>query len=417
MDMIMAFSVIPFSVLFLFLLFGAITVVISAYKKEEYPDIEPEVSVVIPAYNEEKNIQMTLDSIFNLDYPQEKIELIVVDDGSTDKTGMILRSYAKHHKNMQVIKGKHEGKSESLNLGINKAKNEIVMTLDADTIIRKDSMRKIIKPFSRDNVGSTNGTCTIKNPGTILSVFQRVEYHSNNLMRKGFSSVFSNGIWFFGAMACYRKSILERIGYFKKDTQAEDFDTALEMYSLGYNTINVPDAYGKTVVPETFKELANQRKRWWIGVIQALSKHKHLFHWKANPSILFLFINHYWWSFYAIISLPLIAYQVYYWLPYNTGSFYSVFMYLFRWFSMVGPVYVIYMIPQWGISAFSIFGVISGLISSGLMVYAIYFFGDRLRIRNLFAIFFYFPYTIILNTIIIISVLRIMKVNKRYFID
>jgi cellulose synthase/poly-beta-1,6-N-acetylglucosamine synthase-like glycosyltransferase len=416
-DIIMDISAFLFAILFFFLLFGFITTMISLYRKKTYPDYEPDVSIVIPAYNEEKNIAECLNSIFNLDYPSRKMEVIVVDDGSTDSTPKILRSYCLKYKNLKAINGKHEGKSESLNLGIKCAKHDLVMTLDADTVVRRDSLKALIKPFSKPEIGATNGTCFVKNSNSLLGMFQRIEYHYNNLLRKGFSTIFDNGIWFFGAFACYRKSLLEQMGYFKKDTMAEDFDTALEMYSLGFNTINVETAIGKTVVPSTFRDLINQRVRWWLGVIQALYKHRHLFRRDANKSILFLFVNHLWWSFYSLISLPLIGYQIAYWLPYNLQNGYTIFMYLFRWFSLLGPAYVIYMIPEWGVSLYSIFGVLSGILSTSLIIYAIYFFNDKLRFKNLFGIFFYFPYTIILNTIIFISLARYVSLKKRYFID
>jgi hypothetical protein len=156
--------------------------------------------------------------------------------------------------------------------------------------------------------------------------------------------------------------------------------------------------------------------RWWIGALQTLKKNKSLFSRKSSPSIIFLFVSQYWWSFYAFISFFLIAYQVYYWLPYNTDTYWSLFMYLFRWFSLAGPIYVIYKIPVWGISIYNIFGVLSGILSVALIVKSVYMFKDRLTIKNILGIFFYFPYTIILNMVIIISLIKITFLNKRYFI-
>ncbi len=406
-----------FAILFIFLVFIFITAFISLFKKNKYKDYEPGVSVVIPCYNEEKNISSCLDAVYNLDYPKEKIEVIAVDDGSKDNTFNILKEYKKNHKNLNIAKGRHEGKSASLNLGIKKAKHEIILTVDADTIIEKESLKKLVMPFADKNVGATNGSCVAKNSGSIISIFQKIEYHYNNLIRRSFSVLFKNGIWFFGAFACYRKSVLKKIGYFKKDTMTEDMDTALEIYSAGYRTINVHDALGHTIVPSSMRELYKQRIRWWAGVLQSLNKNKNLFSIKSSPSIIFLFVNQYWWSFFALISLPLIGYQVYYWLPYNTGSFSELFMYLFRWFSLLGPAYVIYKIPEWGISLYSIFGVLSGIISVFLIVKAVYMFRDRLHLKNLFAIFFYFPYTIILNIIITMSLIKIIFLKKGYFIQ
>jgi cellulose synthase/poly-beta-1,6-N-acetylglucosamine synthase-like glycosyltransferase len=416
MDIIMVFGVWIFFILFAFLMLITVSVVISFFKKDKYEYYEPNVSIVIPCYNEEKNIAECLDSVYNLDYPKEKIEVIVVDDGSKDSTLNILESYKNKHQNLIILKGKHEGKSVSLNLGVKKSSYDFIMTVDSDTIIEKDSLKKLVRPFLDSNIGATNGSCVAKNSNSILAVFQRIEYHYNNLVRRSFSVLFKNGIWFFGAFACYRKSVLEKIGYFKTDTMTEDMDTAMEIYSAGYRTINVYDALGFTVVPHKLKPFFKQRMRWWIGALQTLKKNKSLFSMKSSPSIIFLFVSQYWWSFYAVISLFLIAYQVNYWLPYNTDSFVSLFMYLFRWFSLAGPVYVLYKIPVWGVSWYNIFGVLSGVISVALIIKSVYMFKDRLDIKNILGIFFYFPYTIILNTVIIVSLIKITFLNKSYFI-
>lgn len=418
-DIVMDFSVYIFFILFAFLMFTFITVIISLFKTEKYKKYQPEVSIVIPCYNEEKNIAKCLDNVFSLGYPKDKIEVIVIDDGSKDNTPSILKGYSEKYANLRVIKGKHEGKSASMNLGVKNAKYETIMTVDADTFVDKDSLSRLVTPLQDKDVGASNGSCVGYNTNSIISIFQRIEYHYNNLLRKSFSTLFKNGIWFFGAFACYKKSVLVKIGYFKKDTLTEDMDTAMEIYSAGFRTVNVYNAFGYTMVPETMKAFYKQRMRWWMGGLQTLVKNRTLFSFssgKFNASILFLFISQYWWTFYAIISFPLIAYQVYYWLPYNMSSFYSLFMYLFRWFSLSGPVYVLWKIPEWGISTYNIFGVISGILSVFLIIGALYLFKDRLTLKNILGIFFYFPYTIILNSIIIISLIRLLFLKRRYFI-
>lgn len=414
-SIIMALGGITFAVLFAFLMFVFFTVLISMFRKEGYPGYEPKVSVIMPCYNEEKNIKECLDAVFSLDYPKNKIEVIVVDDGSTDNTHKILEGYSKRKGNIFILTGMHEGKSASLNLGARKAKNEIIFAVDADTVLDKDALKRLVRPFSDPRVGLTNGSCIARNSNSLISMMQRVEYHYNNLIRRSFSLMFRNGIWFFGAFICYRKKALERIGYFKKDTMTEDMDTAMEIYAKGYRVVNVHDAIGYTLVPSGIIDFFRQRMRWNIGALQTLKKNKALFSLKSSPSIIFVFINQYWWSFYAVVSFPIIAYQVYYWLPSNMGTYGSLFMYLFRWFSLLGPIYVIYKIPEWGISLYSIFGVLSGIISMFLTVKAIYMFKDKIRLKNAFGIFFYFPYTIILNTITSISLIKLIFLKKKHF--
>ncbi|PIN86089.1 hypothetical protein COV19_06350 [Candidatus Woesearchaeota archaeon CG10_big_fil_rev_8_21_14_0_10_44_13] len=415
LNLIMVFGGVIFAVLFAFLMFVFIIVMASFFRKEKEMDHEPEVSVIIPCYNEEKNIKGCLDAVYSLDYPKSKIEVIVVDDGSTDNTLKILKECRKKNSKIVILEGKHEGKSASLNMGVKKAKKGIIFTIDADTEVDNGSLKKLVRPFARPDVGATNGSCIARNRHSMLEVFQTVEYHYNNLIRKSFSILFRNGIWFFGAFACYKKDVLKKIGYFKKDTMNEDMDVALEIYRGGYKTINVYDALSYTLVPDTYLRFFRQRVRWWAGVLQALHKNKGLFARGSNASILFLFINQYWWSFYAIVSLPIIIYQIFYWLPYNMADFSSLFMYLFRWFSFLGPLNVLYKIPEWGISLYSIFGVLSGIISAILIVISLYTFKDRLTIKNAIGVFFYFPYTIILNTITLISLIKLIFLKKKHF--
>ena len=401
-----------FAVLFAFLIFVFSVIIFSKLKKQNFKKFEPKASVIIPAYNEEKNIKECLDSVFASNYDIKKLEIIVVDDGSTDRTRDIVKKY----KNVELLNQNHLGKVEAMNLGAKKSRHEFIVSLDADTTLEKDCIKELLKPFLDKKVGATTGNNNVKNKKSFLSVFQNIEYQHSNLIRNSFSNLFNNGIWFSGSLACYRKEALEKINYFKKDTLAEDQDVALELRHSGYKTINPTNALGYTVVPEKLKDLYRQRSRWWIGTLQSIVKNKSLFSRKSSTSIKFLYINQFWWSFYALLSLPLIIYQVNYWLPYNIETSGQTFTYLFRWFTLLGPAYVLYKIPEYGISLYSIFGVLAGVITTIISIWAIKSFKDKVNIRSLLAIFFYFPYTIVLNIIILVSLLKNRFWSKSYYI-
>ena len=411
-DLIMLLSSVLFGVVFSFLIFIFVIFIISRFLKRSAKEFEPNVSIVIPAYNEEQNIKECIDSVSNSNYPKSKIEVIVVDDGSTDNTAKILKKYKK----VKMLSQNHLGKVEALNFGALNSSNEFIVTLDADTTLDKNCINELVKPFLDDDVGATTGNNKVKNKKSILSAFQNIEYHFSNLIRNSFSIVFRNGVWISGSLACYRKSSLSKISNFKKDTLAEDIDIALELKKIGYKTLIVSTAFGSTIVPSGLKALYRQRVRWWIGTLQAIVKNKELFSIKSSPSILYLYISHFWWSFYAFLSLPLIIYQINYWLPYNSQSLLDIFNYLFRWFSLMGPIYVLYKIPDFGISIYSIFGVSAGIISTVISIAALKMFKDRLHLKNLFAIFFYFPYTIVLNIIILVSLLRHRFWRRSFYI-
>ena len=150
--------------------------------------------------------------------------------------------------------------------------------------------------------------------------------------------------------------------------------------------------------------------------MQAIVKNKSLFNRKSSPSVLFLYIAQFWWSFYAFLSLPLIMYQISYWLPYNNSSASSVASYLFKWFSLYGPLWVLWRIPEFGISFYSIFGVLAAVITTVINLFAIKMFKDKITIKNLLAIIFYFPYTIVLNIIILVSLIRNKFWERSFYI-
>ncbi len=400
-DPVMAFATVLFGILFLFLLFLFTVFVIGVLRPTPRinKSYRPKVSVLIPTYNEHRTLTQCLDALTAAKYPG--LEILVIDDGSTDETVRLARSYGK---SVRVLTQKHGGKVAALNRGLKSAKGSIIVTIDADTIIEKEFLVRIVQPFADPNVGATSGAVLVANDRSLSGMFQRIEYQYNNLIRRSFSKVFHNGIWFFGCLGAYRSDLLRRLGGFSTDTMAEDMDIAMTVRAAGYKTLNVPDARGSTVVPTGLRALFLQRSRWWVGGLQSLNKHRTMYKKDHNPSLIFLAANQYWWAFYAFLSLPLIIYQVMYWYPPTGGS--EAALYLIRWFSLWGPIYVLYKIPEWGINILNIFGVLSGIFSVAMIVFSLKSYHGRITVRDLFAIIFYFPYTIIMNLIVAGSVIR-----------
>ncbi len=411
MEIIMAAASVMFFILLSFIAFVFTVYIASLFVKKDFPEFEPLVSIIIPAYNEAGNISACIDALLASNYPKEKLEIMLVDDGSTDNTREIAESY----KQVKILLQNHKGKSDALTLGAKSAKNGFIVCLDADTVIEPDCIRELVKPFSEKDIGATTALIKVRNTNSLLGMFQRIEYHYNNLIRSSFSKVFGNGVWFFGAMSCYRKAVLEKVNYFKKDTMTEDMDISLEIKRAGYRTYSARNAMVSTIVPDTLSGFYRQRSRWWLGGLQSMRKNRELFSTKSSPSILFVFVNQMWWSFYAFLSLPIIIYQVHYWFPAGAGLA-EAGSYLFRWFTLSGPFYVIYKIPEWGVSAYSLFGVLSGLMSAFLIASSILMFKDKLHPKNAIALFLYFPYTILLNMVIFISLLRFRTIKTTFFL-
>ncbi|MBI3051559.1 glycosyltransferase family 2 protein [Candidatus Woesearchaeota archaeon] len=402
-NLMLVFSGILFGSLLLFLLFVFSVFIVGLFRREPEVSFSAPVSVVIPAYNEEANIKRCIRSVLASDYPAG-FEVIVVDDDSSDRTVEIARELARRDRRVSVVQERHGGKSAALNAGIRRARNEFVFTLDADTIVEKDCIAELMRPFADSKVAAASANCRVLNSAGVLGWFQNIEYHYNNLISSSFSRVFGQSMWFFGAAACYRKPVLEKIGFFKREMLAEDMNVSLEVIKAGFKSVNVRKAVGWTSVPESVPELFRQRYVWCIGGLQAVLRNFRLL--GRSVPVFFLGFTQFWGTLYSLLAIPVIAYLVFYWLPYNSGSLFSVLLYLFRWFSIVGTFFVIYKIPEWGIAYYTLFGILSGIVSMVMIVSALRMFNDRMWLRNAAAVFFYFPYTILLNLIIVASIVR-----------
>lgn len=402
-DPILVFSGMVFLSLFVVLGFMFIITLAASFKKKTWDsDYEPHVSIIIPVYNEEKNIRNCLEAIQQSDYPEEKKEVILVDDGSTDRTVKIARKF----KGVRIVSQKHKGKVDALNLGISNSSKNILITLDSDVMVERDFIRNIVKPFSDPNVGAVSGAAKVANGNTILTAFQSIEYVYNSLLMDSFSKVFGTSLWFWGALSSFRKDILLKVGGFKKTSETEDFDAMVRIKRHGYKTISTKNAVGRANVPSNMVSLFRQRIRWWKGSLQTLSKNLDMFSPKHGIAIMLLIFTQFFWFVYSFLVIPLISYQILYWIPYNSATLADLSFYLFRWFNLLGPFYALYKIPEWGVSMVSIFGILSGIITLFMIGLAFITFKEKMGIRKYFGVFFYFPYTMIINIMIIMGALR-----------
>ena len=245
----------------------------SYYRKKDNPSEaeDKSVSIVIPAHNEEKDIAKTIKSAMGINYPKGKLEVIVVDDGSTDSTYAIAKSFP-----IAVFTKKRGGKGAALNYGIGQAKNEIIITMDADTIAEPDAVRKMMAHFHNDTVVSVTPSIGVYQPKGLLGRVQQIEYYLGVFMRKTFATV--NAIYVTpGAFAAYRKSFFEKHGLFEENNITEDLEIALRIQSKKLAIENAPKAVVYTMAPEKFGDVLVQRKRWYVGLIKNMWNYRHLY--------------------------------------------------------------------------------------------------------------------------------------------
>jgi peptidoglycan-N-acetylglucosamine deacetylase len=254
--------------------YGVLAVVqkIKSARERFDPTYCPPVSVIIAAYNEETVIERTVDSILQNGYPH--MEIIVVDDGSKDRTLEVLRSRFGDNPLIRILTQANGGKSAALNNGISQATHEILIAVDADTLFRPGTIQKLARHFTNPRIGAVSGNARVGNRKKWIARFQSIEYiYGFNLDRRALD--FLNAITVVpGAVGAWRKQLVIECGGFLHDTLAEDTDLTLAIRRLGYVIRYEQDAIAYTEAPEDTRSLVKQRFRWVFGTLQASWKHR-----------------------------------------------------------------------------------------------------------------------------------------------
>lgn len=244
----------------------------------------PLISFLVPAYNEEETIADTVKSLINLDYPNDKKEIVIINDGSKDKTLTIARSLEKDYSFIKVIDKPNSGKANSLNEAIKIIGGEFMAVVDADSSPRKDALIKMLGYFKDKNVGAVTSRVLVKNKKNYLEKFQIMDYSIIAWTRKLLDFVDSVYVTN-GPFSIYKTSIIKKIGGFDPNNLTEDIEITWHILSEGYKTRMSYDSIVYTSVPNKIKEWIKQRVRWNLGGIQTIQKYrKSMF---KNPENLF----------------------------------------------------------------------------------------------------------------------------------
>ncbi|HZT44020.1 MAG TPA: glycosyltransferase [Chthonomonadaceae bacterium] len=249
----------------------------------------PPVSVVIAAYNEEKVIARTVQALLDSAYPD--LEIIVVDDGSKDRTAEVVRETFASEPRVRVFRKENGGKASALNRGILAARGQILIALDADTLFTPDTISRLVRHFADPRIGAVSGNVRVGNADKLLTKWQSLEYTtSQNFDRRGYDLL--NCITVVpGAVGALRRAAVMEVGGYTSDTLAEDTDLTWKLRRAGWRIVNDNSALAYTEAPETLRNLAKQRYRWAFGTLQCLWKHRFAlgqqgaFGWLALPSL------------------------------------------------------------------------------------------------------------------------------------
>ncbi|WP_434600401.1 bifunctional polysaccharide deacetylase/glycosyltransferase family 2 protein [Streptomyces sp. A5-4] len=233
------------------------------------PPVTRPVSVLVPAYNERECIANTVRSLMAGEHP---IEVIVIDDGSSDGTADIVEALGLP--NVRVVRQPNSGKPAALNNGLAHARYDIVVMMDGDTVFEPATVRELVQPFGDPRVGAVAGNAKVGNRDSLIGAWQHIEYVMGFNLDRRMYDLLGCMPTIPGAVGAFRADALQRFGGMSEDTLAEDTDVTMALHRDGWRVVYAEKARAWTEAPETVQQLWSQRYRWSYGTMQAIWKHR-----------------------------------------------------------------------------------------------------------------------------------------------
>lgn len=240
------------------------------------------ISVIIPSCNEEVGIINSVKSLLSSNY--NNLEVIVVDDGSTDNTEQIIQDfirgdlhmYKKDGKNFIFLKKKNGGKASALNYGIKNSTGNLIVTMDADTVFEKDALLTVARYFMNSELDAAVGNVKVANGNSLLGIIQQIEYTIGFYFKRT-HSIFNSEYIIGGAFGIFRRKMFEKYGYFDELNKTEDIEFSTRLQRNGSMIAFIEDAIAFTEGPSTIRDLMKQRLRWKKGRLDTFYTHRSLF--------------------------------------------------------------------------------------------------------------------------------------------
>jgi len=273
----------------------------------------PAVTIVVPCWNEEGTIDRTVNSLLNLNYPKDKIKILLIDDGSTDGTWNVIGKFS-GFQNVKIFHKENGGKYTALNLGLEETKTDFFGALDADSFADPESLVRIMSYFEKDpDVMAVAPSVTVCEPENIVQSAQRAEYHMGVYTKKmlGFLGAINVTP---GPLTIFRKKVFDDLGPYRHGHNTEDMEIAYRMQKHDYKIEHCNDAHIYTTTPRTVSKLYRQRLRWIYGFINNTLDYKSvLFRKKYGNFALFTLPT-------GVVSILAVSY-LFCRIVYNLGEF------------------------------------------------------------------------------------------------
>jgi biofilm PGA synthesis N-glycosyltransferase PgaC len=277
------------------------------------PDFKPPVSIVIAAFNEARHIEKTIEGCLAIDYPD--VEIVIVDDGSTDDTVERVVPYVRAGKVRLVRKMMNEGKAMALNDGLRVTRGEVFLIVDADAIPDRQILNYIVPHFQSPRVGAVTGNPRVANRKTLLSKLQAIEFTSIISLQRRAQRIWGRILTMSGVVGAFHRTAMFDVGLFSPDMATEDIDLSWKLQMRFYDIRYEPRAVVWMRVPATFRGLWRQRRRWATGLAQVLRRYgSRTFDWKERrlwPLVAESFLSIAWaYCFVILTSLWIVCYSV-----------------------------------------------------------------------------------------------------------
>lgn len=246
--------------------------------RQASPGFQPRVAVLIPAYNEEKVIVRTVRSVLHSDY--ENLRVIVVDDGSKDRTADVAReAYEREIRagRVQVLEKPNGGKAAALNYALDHVDEEFYVGIDADTVIASDAISKLLPHFEDPEIGAVAGNAKVGNKVNLWTRWQALEYITSQNFERRALDLFHVVTVVPGAIGAWRTAAVKKSGCYPLNTVAEDADLTMGLLEQGLKVVYEDRSLAFTEAPIDANGLIRQRFRWSFGTLQAVWKHRAAF--------------------------------------------------------------------------------------------------------------------------------------------
>lgn len=312
-------------------------------------------TIIVPCYNEEKTVEKTVESLLDLDYPPEKLTIMVVDDGSTDNTWNIIQKYVDEPRVKLFQKVNEGSKFAALNFALHHIDTELVGVLDADSWVSKNALLEYMNFFADPEVMATIPSMVIAQPNSFFRHAQKAEYDVGLFARRSFARL--NAIYITpGPFSVFRKYVFDTLGPYKEAHHTEDAEIALRMQKHGYKIAYSEKSVVYTVGPKSLGPLVKQRVRWIYGFIKNVIDYREL-----------LFKKKY--NYLGSIVLPVGIFRVFISVVLFPLSLWLIILPLWKWAERISVVGFSTRLPasiDWffvNISQLQIFAVIGVLLS------------------------------------------------------